>query len=75
MEACEERGALQWVVFEAGVSQREVSQHFPALLGAQERYLDLLSTFFEEHLQSRFREPDYAFDVYVTSAGKVNVRV
>ena len=32
----------------------------------------MLLEFFEEHLQERFHEADYTFDVYITTAGKVH---
>ena len=32
---------------------------------------ELLLEFFEQHIQERFPEADYTFDVYVTTAGKV----
>lgn len=32
---------------------------------------ELLLEFFEQHIQERFPDADYTFDVYVTTAGKV----
>lgn len=34
--------------------------------------LEAMLDFFEEHVQQRFPEVDYTFDVYVTTAGKVS---
>jgi len=31
----------------------------------------MLLEFFEEHIQEKFPEDDYTFDVYITTAGKV----
>ncbi len=33
--------------------------------------LEAMLEFFEEHVQQRFPETDYTYDVYVTTAGKV----
>ena len=62
------------LTFLAGISQREVAEHFPALVQGRDRYADIIEDFFEDHLQSRFSVPDYVFDVYLTSAGKVEPR-
>lgn len=35
--------------------------------------LEAMLEFFEEHVQERFPESDYTFDVYVTTAGKVSM--
>ena len=56
---------------DAGVSQREVTEHFPALVQQKEAHLETLTDFFEEHLQSKFLQADYTFDAYITSRGKV----
>ncbi len=34
--------------------------------------LEAMLEFFEEHVQQRFPEEDYTFDVYITTAGKVS---
>lgn len=54
-----------------GISQREITEHFPSLVEARSRYLDSLAAFYEQELQGRFPEINYTFDVYVTSTGKV----
>ena len=57
----------------AGVSQREVTEHFPALMQQKEAHLEALTDFFDEHLHSKFPMADYTFDVYITSHGKVQI--
>ena len=58
---------------DVGISQREVTEHFPALMQQKEAHLETLTDFFDEHLQSKFPQADYAFDAYITSSGKVAV--
>ena len=55
----------------AGVSQREITEHFPGLEAQKRELLELLMEFFEQHIERHFPDPDYTFDVYVTAAGKV----
>lgn len=56
-----------------GVSQRDVSQFYPQLVGRQEELRNLVSDFFEAQLREKFPLRDYAFDVYITSKGKVKL--
>lgn len=55
----------------AGVCQRQVSEHFPGLGAQKDELLEILLSFFEEHIENRFPDPDFTFDVYITSASKV----
>lgn len=48
-------------------------EHFPGLAKEREAVLDAVLDFFEGQLQGCFPEPDYTFDVYLTSANKVRV--
>ncbi|XP_077240687.1 temperature sensing protein-like protein [Tasmannia lanceolata] len=56
-----------------GISQREVTIFYPALI---EKKLDLelsIGEFFEVNVKSEFELEDYVFDVYVTKDGRVKV--
>lgn len=55
----------------AGVCQRVVSEHFPGLRDEEDALMETVLEFFEANLEQRFPDPDYVFDIYVTSAGKV----
>lgn len=37
-----------------GISQREVSQYFPQLVGRQEEIMFLVEGFFEQHIEEKF---------------------
>ena len=54
-----------------GICQREVTEHFPGLEDEKDSLTEVLLEFFEEHLEHRFPDPDYTFDVYITSTKKV----
>ncbi len=41
-----------------GVSQRDVTQHFPALAGEASDLEEIILEFFEEHIQHKFPDPD-----------------
>ena len=43
-----------------------------SLEAQRDELLEAMLEFFEEHVQRRFPEPDYTFDVYVTTAGAVS---
>ena len=55
----------------AGVSQRHVGEHFPDLEAQKDLLLEQILEFFEEHIENRFPDPDFTFDIYITSSGKV----
>ena len=46
-------------------------EHFPGLEDEKDAILDAVLGFFEDNLQRSFPEADYTFDVYLTSANKV----
>ncbi|KAA6426686.1 MAG: cell division cycle protein [Trebouxia sp. A1-2] len=50
-----------------GVSQRDVTQHFPALADEASDLEEIILEFFEEHVQHKFPDPDYTMDVYVAT--------
>ena len=52
--------------------QRNVADHFPALIQHRLEYLAIVRGFFYDHIHSRFPEDDYTFDIYLTSTGKVS---
>lgn len=56
-----------------GISQRDVSQHFPQLVGCEGDIKHLLETFFEEHIQGVFPLSNYSMDTYITAKGKVRL--
>lgn len=56
-----------------GVSQRDMTQHYPQLLSEQESLLELLSRFHRDHVQGRFPLQDYTYDVYVTPKGSARI--
>lgn len=61
------------MVLHAAVSQRNVLESAAALEAQKEELLEILLEFFEQYVQGRFPRPDYTFDVYVTTAGKVGL--
>ncbi|KAL0048552.1 hypothetical protein WJX82_005697 [Trebouxia sp. C0006] len=56
-----------------GVSQRDVTQHFPALADEASDLEEIVLEFFEEHIQHKFPDPDYTMDVYVATTGTVRL--
>ena len=42
----------------SGVSQRDVTQHYPALADEADELEELVLEFFEEHIQNKFSDPD-----------------
>lgn len=52
------RQQLQSELLHAGVCQREVTQHFPALADQQDELEESILEFFEEHIQHKFPDPD-----------------
>jgi hypothetical protein len=57
----------------AAVSQRNIRENPASLEAQRETLTEILLEFFEEHLQHRFTQSDYTFDVYITTAGKVGL--
>ncbi|DBB11097.1 TPA: hypothetical protein ACH3X3_006556 [Trebouxia sp. C0006] len=55
------------------VSQRDVTQHFPALADEASDLEEIVLEFFEEHIQHKFPDPDYTMDVYVATTGTVRL--
>ena len=54
------------------MSQRNVLEPSGGLQSQEDELREMVLEFFEEHLQERFPEADYTFDVYITTAGKVH---
>nr|XP_009393583.1 PREDICTED: cell division cycle protein 123 homolog [Musa acuminata subsp. malaccensis] len=55
------------------ISQREVTNFYPALLDHRHHILPLIQTFFSEVVGPTFESQNYTFDVYVTSDGRVKL--
>ncbi|BFG26337.1 hypothetical protein CerSpe_126110 [Prunus speciosa] len=56
-----------------GISQREVTTFYPALLEKKGSLRVLIEDFFVENLMSKFESENYTFDVYVTEDDRVKV--
>lgn len=56
-----------------GISQREVTGFYPALVDAVESLEASLFEFFSQNLSERFELEDYTFDCYVTRDGRVKL--
>ncbi|KAH7285767.1 hypothetical protein KP509_33G045000 [Ceratopteris richardii] len=56
-----------------GVSQREITCFYPALLESRETLGHSIFQFFVDSLSEAFELEDYTFDCYVTRAGKVKL--
>lgn len=56
----------------AAISQRNIMENAAALEAQKDDLLEAMLEFFEEHVQRRFPEADYTFDVYITTAGAVS---
>ncbi|KAF9976129.1 hypothetical protein BGZ73_009104 [Actinomortierella ambigua] len=48
-----------------GISQRDMT-YYEFLKDIKEDVEDMIEDFFEDHIQNRFPDPDYTFDVYIT---------
>ncbi|KAK9905753.1 hypothetical protein WJX75_005749 [Coccomyxa subellipsoidea] len=57
----------------AAISQRNIMENAAALEAQKDDLLEAMLEFFEEHVQRRFPEADYTFDVYITTAGAVRL--
>uniref|UniRef100_A0A803M0V0 Cell division cycle protein 123 n=1 Tax=Chenopodium quinoa TaxID=63459 RepID=A0A803M0V0_CHEQI len=49
-----------------GISQREVTAYYPAVLEKKDELKDLIYDFFIDNVEGRFKSENYTFDVYVT---------
>ncbi|GAB2293608.1 hypothetical protein Dimus_027820 [Dionaea muscipula] len=56
-----------------GVSQREVTVYYPALVERKNHLEELILDFFLNYIEGRFKSENYAFDIYVTKDGKVKL--
>lgn len=56
-----------------GISQREVTTFYPALVEKKERLQEVIREFFIEHVKSSFESENYTFDVYVTKNEAVKI--
>ena len=56
-----------------GVSQRDLTQRFPALPAEVPALRAALAAFHAERVAGRFPQPTYTYDVYVTSGGRVRL--
>jgi len=56
-----------------GISQRYITQFFPFLLKERTSLKGLLTDFFHEHVNKKFPESDYVFDVHVMPNKEVNI--
>ncbi|XP_023001444.1 cell division cycle protein 123 homolog [Cucurbita maxima] len=56
-----------------GISQREVTTFYPALVEKTESLLEVIREFFIDHLKSSFESENYTFDVYVTKNEAVKI--
>ncbi|KAF9167518.1 hypothetical protein DFQ26_004290 [Actinomortierella ambigua] len=48
-----------------GISQRDMT-YYEFLKDIKEDVEDMIEDFFEDHIQNKFPDPDYTFDVYIT---------
>ncbi|WOL01205.1 hypothetical protein Cni_G09919 [Canna indica] len=55
------------------ISQREVTNFYPAILDRRHHILPLIQDFFSEVIRPGFESRNYTFDVYVTSDGRVKL--
>lgn len=56
-----------------GISQREVTTFYPALLEKKESIQEIIREFFIDQVKSRFESGNYTFDVYVTRNEAVKI--
>ncbi|XP_059666042.1 uncharacterized protein LOC132311906 [Cornus florida] len=56
-----------------GISQREVTGFYPALLEKKNDLEIVIAQFFMENVRLRFKSENYTFDVYVTKDGRVKL--
>uniref|UniRef100_A0A803KPT0 Cell division cycle protein 123 homolog n=1 Tax=Chenopodium quinoa TaxID=63459 RepID=A0A803KPT0_CHEQI len=56
-----------------GISQREVTAYYPAVLERKVELKDLIHEFFINNVEGEFKSDNYTFDVYVTKDKKVKL--
>ncbi|KAL5839012.1 hypothetical protein ACOSQ3_011719 [Xanthoceras sorbifolium] len=56
-----------------GISQREVTTFYPALLEKKNDLEELIQEFFDNDVRQKFESENYAFDVYVTKDEHVKI--
>lgn len=56
-----------------GISQREVTGFYPALLDKKDDLKQMIQEFYNDKLRGKFESESYAFDVYVTTDGRVKL--
>ncbi|TYK10216.1 cell division cycle protein 123-like protein [Cucumis melo var. makuwa] len=56
-----------------GISQREVTTFYPALVEKKERLREVIREFFIDHVKANFELENYTFDVYVTRNESVKI--
>ncbi|XP_021733949.1 cell division cycle protein 123 homolog [Chenopodium quinoa] len=56
-----------------GISQREVTAYYPAVLEKKDELRDLIHDFFLDNVEGKFKSENYTFDVYVTKDRRVKL--
>ncbi|KAL0558375.1 hypothetical protein IC582_002937 [Cucumis melo] len=56
-----------------GISQREVTTFYPAVVEKKERLREVIREFFIDHVKANFELENYTFDVYVTRNESVKI--
>ncbi|KAL2904703.1 hypothetical protein RDABS01_003413 [Bienertia sinuspersici] len=56
-----------------GISQREVTAYYPAVLERKDNLKDLIHDFFLDNIEGRFKSENYTFDIYVTKDRRVKL--
>ncbi|XP_021742222.1 cell division cycle protein 123 homolog [Chenopodium quinoa] len=56
-----------------GISQREVTAYYPAVLERKVELKDMIHDFFMDNVEGKFKSENYTFDVYVTKDNKVKL--
>ncbi|KAK2643033.1 hypothetical protein Ddye_024796 [Dipteronia dyeriana] len=56
-----------------GISQREVTTYYPALLEKKNDLEVLMQEFFDNNVRQKFESENYTFDVYVTNDERVKI--
>ena len=57
----------------AGMSQRQLTEHFGGLTEAKDRLVELVEDFLLDHVCDQFDRSNYIFDCYITSQDKVRL--
>lgn len=56
-----------------GISQREVTAYYPAVLERKDELKDLIHDFFVDDVEEKFSSENYTFDVYIKKDWKVKL--